>query len=163
CRQPGAVLDGWLELSAGTDWDRDPARHRRRRANRRHLPRARCSDPAAGRRHQSRRPMLQRRRRDRLFEVSRCDCRTRSRGADRIRARFPKIPRRVSGYSLDQLLPENGFHVARALVGSEGTCVTILEATVRLVPSPPARTLVVLGYGDIYQAADHVPEILAAR
>ena len=59
--------------------------------------------------------------------------------------RFPKIPRRVSGYNLDQLLPENGFNVARALVGTEGTCVTVLEATVRLAYSPPARSLVVLG------------------
>ena len=48
--------------------------------------------------------------------------------ADLIRQRFPDIPRRVSGYNLDQLLPENGFNVPRALVGSEGTCVTILEA-----------------------------------
>src|SRR5215472_8103709 len=52
---------------------------------------------------------------------------------DLVRARYPKIPRRVSGYNLDQLLPENGFHIARALVGSEGTCVTVLQATVRLV------------------------------
>ena len=46
--------------------------------------------------------------------------------ADLIRQRYPNIPRRVSGYNLDQLLPENGFNVARALIGSEGTCVTIL-------------------------------------
>ena len=59
---------------------------------------------------------------------------------------IPQIPRRVSGYNLDELLPENGFNVARALVGTEGTCVTVLEATVRLVPSPPARSLLVLGY-----------------
>jgi FAD/FMN-containing dehydrogenase/Fe-S oxidoreductase len=80
--------------------------------------------------------------------------------ADRIRHRFPKIPRRVSGYNLDELLPERGFHVARALVGSEGTCVTILEATIRLVPSPPSRSLLVLGYPDVYTAADHIMEIL---
>ena len=84
----------------------------------------------------------------------------RDRCAPLIRARYPKIPRRVSGFNLDQLLPENGFHVARALVGSEGTCVTVLSATVRLVPSPPARTLVVLGYPDVYTAADHVLEVL---
>ena len=77
--------------------------------------------------------------------------------------RFPDIPRRVSGYNLDQLLPENGFHVARALVGTEGTCVTVLEATVRLVSSPPARALVVLGYPDVFTAGDHVPEILAHK
>jgi FAD/FMN-containing dehydrogenase/Fe-S oxidoreductase len=85
----------------------------------------------------------------------------RDRYADLIRERFPKIPRRVSGYNLDELLPENGFHVARALVGTEGTCVTILEATVRLVPSPPARSLLVLGYPDIYSAGDHIPELMA--
>ena len=81
--------------------------------------------------------------------------------ANLIRERFPNIPRRVSGYNLDQLLPENGFHVARALVGTEGTCVTVLEATVNLVSSPPARTLLVLGFADAYIAADHVPEIMA--
>ncbi|MBI3313827.1 MAG: FAD-binding oxidoreductase, partial [Candidatus Omnitrophica bacterium] len=83
--------------------------------------------------------------------------------ADLIRARYPKIPRRVSGYNLDELLPENGFNVARALVGSEGTCVTILEATVKLIPMPPYRVLAVLGYSDIYAAADDVPNILQFR
>ncbi|HYN21611.1 MAG TPA: FAD-linked oxidase C-terminal domain-containing protein, partial [Thermoanaerobaculia bacterium] len=84
----------------------------------------------------------------------------RDRYADLIRENYPDIPRRVSGYNLTALLPENGFHVARALVGSEGTCVTVLEATLRLVHSPPARTLLVLGYPDVYTAADHTPEIL---
>jgi FAD/FMN-containing dehydrogenase/Fe-S oxidoreductase len=79
---------------------------------------------------------------------------------DQVRQRFPKIPRRVSGYNLNYLLPENGFNVARALVGSEGTCVTILEATVRLVESPPERVLLVVAYPDIYQCADHVPGIM---
>jgi FAD/FMN-containing dehydrogenase/Fe-S oxidoreductase len=83
--------------------------------------------------------------------------------ADLIRARYPELPRRVSGYNLPHLLPENGFHVARALVGSECTCVMILEATVRLVYSPPARSLLVLGYPDVYSAADHVTEVLAHK
>ena len=82
---------------------------------------------------------------------------------DLIRQRFPNIPRRVSGYNLNYLLPENGFHIARALVGSEGTCVTILEATCRLVESPPERVLLVVAYADIYQCADHVPEIMAHK
>lgn len=84
----------------------------------------------------------------------------RNRYAELIRDRFPLIPRRVSGYNLDQLLPENGFNVARALVGTEGTCATFLEATVRLVHSPPARSLLVIAYPDIYEAADHVVEVL---
>jgi FAD/FMN-containing dehydrogenase/Fe-S oxidoreductase len=86
--------------------------------------------------------------------------RIRDRYAELIRAKYPKIPRRVSGYNLDELLPENGFNVARALVGSESTCVVVLEAKCRLVYSPPSRTLVVLGYGDIYEAADDVPRLL---
>jgi FAD/FMN-containing dehydrogenase/Fe-S oxidoreductase len=80
--------------------------------------------------------------------------------ADLIRARFPKIPRRVSGYNLDDLLPEQ-FNVARALVGTEGTCVTVLEAKVKLIPSPQHRALVGIGYPDAFVAADHVPEILS--
>jgi FAD/FMN-containing dehydrogenase len=59
-------------------------------------------------------------------------------------------------------LPEKGFDVARALVGSEGTCVTVLEATLRLVHSPVHRVLVVLGYPTVYDAGDHVPEIVAS-
>jgi len=82
---------------------------------------------------------------------------------DLVRKLYPDIPRRVSGYNLNFLLPENGFHVARALVGSEGTCVTILEATCRLVESPPERVLLVVAYPDIYQCADHVPEIMAHK
>jgi Fe-S oxidoreductase len=84
----------------------------------------------------------------------------RDRVGDRVRQEFPDIPRRVSGYNLDQLLPENGFHIARALVGSEGTCANILHATVRLVPSPQHRRTLLLGYPDVFQAADHVPVIL---
>ncbi len=84
----------------------------------------------------------------------------RDRVADRVRAEYPDIPRRVSGYNLDQLLPENGFQVARALVGSEGTCVNVLEATVRLVPSPQHRRLLLLSYPDVFQAADHVPALV---
>ena len=80
--------------------------------------------------------------------------------ASLIRQRYPDIPRRVSGYNLNQLLPENCFHVARALVGTEGTCVTVLKATCRLVDSPPKRVLVLIGYPDVYQCADHVPEIM---
>jgi FAD/FMN-containing dehydrogenase/Fe-S oxidoreductase len=80
--------------------------------------------------------------------------------AELIRERFPRIPRRVSGFNLDELLPENGFNVARALVGSEGTCVTVLEATLRLVKSPQHRTVVGLGFTDAFVAADAVPLIL---
>ncbi len=83
--------------------------------------------------------------------------RLRDRYADLVREKFPRIPRRVSGYNLDELLPENGFHVARALVGSEGTCATVVSATLNLTASPPQRVLVVLGFPDGFLAADAVP------
>ena len=77
-----------------------------------------------------------------------------------IREKFPRIPRRVSGYNLDELLPGGSFNVARALVGSEGTCVNILSATVNLTKSPQHRVLVVLGFPDAFLAADAVPAAL---
>jgi len=77
-----------------------------------------------------------------------------------IEERYPDIPRRVSGYNLDDLLPVNGCHVARALVGSESTCVIVTEATLTLVPDPPIRRLVVLGYPDIFAGGDDVPRLL---
>jgi len=86
--------------------------------------------------------------------------RLRDRHAERVRNAFPKIRRRVSGYNLDELLPENGFNVARALVGTEGTCVAVLQAKARLVDSPPVRVLVVLGYDDMCIAGDRTPYIL---
>ncbi|HEY6928750.1 MAG TPA: FAD-binding and (Fe-S)-binding domain-containing protein, partial [Thermoanaerobaculia bacterium] len=80
-----------------------------------------------------------------------------------IRSRYPDIPRRVSGYNLPYLLPEKGMHVARALVGSEGTCVTVLEATLQLIESPAARALCVAGFPDVVAAAQAVPQILTYR
>jgi FAD/FMN-containing dehydrogenase/Fe-S oxidoreductase len=80
--------------------------------------------------------------------------------AAEVRSGFPKISRRVSGYNLDELLPERGFHVARSLVGSEGTCAIVLSATLRLVESPQFRTLVGVGFDDVFLAADAVPAVL---
>jgi FAD/FMN-containing dehydrogenase len=94
-------------------------------------------------------------------ELFHCVRDLRDRYADLIRKRYPNIPRRVSGYNLDELLPnaDGRFNLARALVGSESTLVTILEAKLNLVQWFPVRTLVVLGYPDIYQAADHLEDI----
>jgi FAD/FMN-containing dehydrogenase/Fe-S oxidoreductase len=83
--------------------------------------------------------------------------------ADSVRAHFPKIPRRVSGYNLDELIPEHGIDLARALVGTEGTCAVTLRTTLRLVPRPKSVTLVVLGFEDVYAAADQTPWLLHHR
>ncbi|MFD8302042.1 FAD-binding and (Fe-S)-binding domain-containing protein [Streptomyces sp. NPDC059690] len=84
----------------------------------------------------------------------------RDRYGDEVRRRYPDIPRRVSGYNLDSLLPEYGFDVAGLLVGSESTLVTVLRAELKLVPVVRERTLVVLGFPEISVAADAVPTIL---
>src|SRR4051794_1246811 len=76
--------------------------------------------------------------------------------ADRIRKEFPMIPRRVSGINLPALLPEHGFNVAKALVGTECTCVLVVEAKTTLVDNPAVRSLLVFGFADIFAAADHV-------
>ena len=79
---------------------------------------------------------------------------------DRIRRELPPWPRRVSGYLLDWLLPERGGDVARALVGTEGTCAVISAATIRLVRAPVVRHLLVLAFADDIAAAAAVPAIL---
>ncbi len=87
----------------------------------------------------------------------------RDRYADLIREKFPDIPRRVSGYNLPSLLPEHGFDLAKAMVGTESTCAVVLEAKLALIPDPPERALLLLGYEDAYVAGDHVPELMALR
>src|SRR3712207_2074289 len=77
-----------------------------------------------------------------------------------IRTELGRFGRQVSGYSLEHLLPERGFDVARALVGSEGTLAVVLGATVRLVADAPFRGLVVLGYPSMADAADATPGLL---
>jgi FAD/FMN-containing dehydrogenase/Fe-S oxidoreductase len=86
--------------------------------------------------------------------------RIRDQYSNEIRRRFPQIPRRGSGYNLDELLPERGFQVARSLVGSEGTLVTVVGATLDLMHSPPCRRLAVLAFPDPFLAADAVPEVI---
>jgi len=93
-------------------------------------------------------------------EIDRSLTELRDRYAALIRERYPDIPRRVSGYNLDDLLPENDFNVAAALVGTEGTCATILEATVHLIPAPKHKSLLVLGWDSEFEAADHVMTVL---
>ncbi|MBZ6106009.1 FAD-binding and (Fe-S)-binding domain-containing protein [Streptomyces olivaceus] len=78
----------------------------------------------------------------------------------RLRTGFPDLPRRISGYALDALLPENGADVARSFCGSEGTLGVVTEAVVRLVEAPRARALAVLGYADEAGAAEAAAGLL---
>jgi FAD/FMN-containing dehydrogenase/Fe-S oxidoreductase len=103
------------------------------------------------------------RRGDRRAEIYRRLRHLRDRYEGLIRERYPDIPRRVSGYNLDSLLPEHGFDVAGLLVGSESTLVTVLRAKLKLIPVLPERSLVVLGYPSVDRAADAVPAVLPHR
>ncbi|AWE50928.1 FAD-binding and (Fe-S)-binding domain-containing protein [Streptomyces nigra] len=78
----------------------------------------------------------------------------------RLRTGFPELPRRISGYALDALLPEHGADVARSFCGSEGTLGIVTEAVVRLVPAPRARALAVLAYADESAAAEAAAGLL---
>jgi FAD/FMN-containing dehydrogenase/Fe-S oxidoreductase len=80
-----------------------------------------------------------------------------------VRRELPPWPRRVSGYALDWLLPERGADVARALVGTEGTCAVVSAVTMRLVRPPRAKVLLVLAFADDVAAAAAVPALLAER
>lgn len=77
-----------------------------------------------------------------------------------LRTGFPELPRRISGYALDAMLPERGVDLARAFCGSEGTLGVVTEAVVRLVESPRARALAVLGYADESAAAEAAAGLL---
>ncbi|MEU9170744.1 FAD-binding and (Fe-S)-binding domain-containing protein [Streptomyces sp. NPDC048420] len=81
----------------------------------------------------------------------------------RLRTGFPELPRRISGYALDALLPEHRADVARAFCGSEGTLGVLTEAVVRLVEAPRARALAVLGYADEGAAAEAAAGLLSHR
>ncbi|MER7282782.1 FAD-binding and (Fe-S)-binding domain-containing protein [Dactylosporangium sp. NPDC000244] len=83
----------------------------------------------------------------------------RDRYAEQIATRFPDIPRRVSGYNLPELRDDHGFHVARALVGTESTCVVVLRAEMRVLPRPKHQVTVLLGFPGIAEAGDAAPRV----
>ena len=87
----------------------------------------------------------------------------RDRYADVIRERMKpveQLPRRVSGFNLDELLPERGFNVARALVGTESTCATTTEVELMLMPGMYMRTLVIVEYEHLPRAGEDIREIV---
>ena len=80
-----------------------------------------------------------------------------------ISEKYPKIPRRVSGYNFDAMLEDEELNLAKLIVGSEGTLATVVEAQVGLVPLPPARSLVLLSFRERFTSMDAVPAILTER
>jgi FAD/FMN-containing dehydrogenase/Fe-S oxidoreductase len=81
----------------------------------------------------------------------------------RILSRYPKVPRRVSGYNFDSMLEDEELNLAKLIVGSEGTLATVVEAELGLVPLPVARSLVLLSFRERWTSMDAIPAILPER
>ena len=82
-----------------------------------------------------------------LFEIGEAN-------REEVLARYPKIQRRVSGYNLDEFVSGNEFNMARFVVGSEGTLMTITEAKLRIVPRPKFKALAVLHFSDLIESME---------
>ncbi len=81
--------------------------------------------------------------------------------ADEIAARFPKVARRNGGYALDRLRLVNGrVNVETIISGSEGTLGIVVGATLRLIPLPAFKGLVVVHYDALLPALQSVPALL---
>jgi FAD/FMN-containing dehydrogenase/Fe-S oxidoreductase len=80
--------------------------------------------------------------------------------AEEIRKRYPKHWRRVAGYNLNELVKDGPLNMARVVVGSEGTLLTVLEAKVRLVRRPKKTALDVIHYASIQEALESSQSIL---
>ncbi|MEX2582329.1 MAG: FAD-binding and (Fe-S)-binding domain-containing protein, partial [Gemmatimonadota bacterium] len=79
---------------------------------------------------------------------------------ERILSRYPRVPRRVSGYNFDSLLEDDELNLAKLIVGSEGTLATVVEAELGLVPVPNARSLVLLSFRERWTSMDAIASIL---
>ncbi|MEN6521025.1 MAG: FAD-binding and (Fe-S)-binding domain-containing protein [Armatimonadota bacterium] len=79
---------------------------------------------------------------------------------DEIDERYPKIPRRVSGYNFDTVLAAEKFNLADLVTGSEGTLAIMTEAEVTLAHLPSKKGLALLEFPDRFSALDSVPALL---
>src|SRR5205823_7885113 len=84
-----------------------------------------------------------------------------SENAEEVERRFPRIMRRVGGYNLDEFVRRGHRNLAKLMVGSEGTLGVVTEATLNLVPIPPATALLVIEFDDLVQALEATPQCLA--
>ncbi len=93
-------------------------------------------------------------------QVYREVARIRDQYRDEIGLRYPKHWRRVCGYNLDELIKDRPLNMARLIVGSEGTFLTVVEAKMRLVRRPKTTALDVIHYRDIQEALESSQSIL---
>ena len=82
---------------------------------------------------------------------------------------FPRFWRQSGGYRLDRLAGATslarsaGLDLAKFVVGSEGTLVTVVEATVQLVPAPRHRVIAVGHFISVQAAIEATEDALACQ
>jgi FAD/FMN-containing dehydrogenase len=77
-----------------------------------------------------------------------------------IKARFPKVMRRVGGYNLDEFTDEKNWNLSKLITGSEGTLATLLEVKVNLEPLPKYKSVCVVHFHKLLEAIEAVEPIL---
>lgn len=75
----------------------------------------------------------------------------------------PKTPYNRAGYLLDDIVHESHTALQKVMIGTEGTLGFITEATLRTVPLPVERAVLLLGFTSVQQAAEIVPHLLESR
>ena len=89
------------------------------------------------------------------------------RNREAIATGFPRFWRQSGGYRLDRLARTDaqtaGFDLAKFVVGSEGTLVTVVEATVSLVPAPRHRVIAVGHFTSVPAAIEATQDALACQ
>ena len=78
-----------------------------------------------------------------------------------VEAVFPRISRSLTGYDIQRAFPADGaVHLQRLIAGSEGTLAIIRDITLRVVPIPTVKKLVVVRYPSLDEALSDCQRIL---
>ncbi len=82
---------------------------------------------------------------------------------EEIKERFPKVMRRVGGYTLDEFVDTDHWNLAQLITGSEGTLATTLELTLNLEPLPRYKSVAVVHFAEVINAIETVQPMLDYR
>ncbi len=86
------------------------------------------------------------------------------REAKEIAERFPKVQRRVGGYNLDALTPDQTVNnMAHILVGSEGTLAFTTKVELKLWPVLRNKVFGVCHFGSFYEAMDAAQHLVTLK
>lgn len=78
-----------------------------------------------------------------------------------IEEHFPKIPRRVSGYNLDELIAPGPLNLSKLIVGSEGTLGITTEIKVKICKKPGILGLCVIHFHELNEGMNAIPTMLS--